>query len=87
VSSTRRAAFTTTHRVVNWVHHNTSVVWSSSQPTLSTSFTNRMRVVFYVADLTYGRPTIEVQLANFAGWQSELTPIAFFCENLSTHTG
>ena len=48
------ASFTTTHRVINRVHDNTTVVRTLAKPTTAASLTVTLEVVVGIGYLTYG---------------------------------
>ena len=52
--STGCTAFTTTHRVINRVHNDTTVVRASAEPTLATGLTVTLEVVVCIGYLTNG---------------------------------
>ena len=46
-------AFTTTHRVVNWVHDNTTVTGTTAKPTVTTGLTANLEIVFGIRNNTH----------------------------------
>ena len=57
--------FTTTVRVIDWVHTHTTDGWASAQPATAPSFTTLNVHVLAVADLTNGRIALSVDPADF----------------------
>src|ERR1700741_513508 len=62
-------ALTTTHRVIDGVHHHTANVRSPSEPTGSSSLAARDVHMIGVSDLPDGRVSVFVDLPNFTGGQ------------------
>jgi hypothetical protein len=60
-----RTTFTTTVRVIDWVHGNTTNGRTDTTPTCCTGFTQFAQVVFFVADFANGGATFNVNTANF----------------------
>src|SRR5450432_544060 len=72
VTTTARAAFTTTHRMVNRVHGDATVVRTAPEPTGATRLAQADVLVFEIRDLTDGRAAQHVDLANLAAGQLDL---------------
>jgi hypothetical protein len=63
--TTGLTAFTTTHRVINRVHDNTTVVRTTAQPTRTTGLTGTLKSVVGVAYTTNSSFTSTQNLASF----------------------
>jgi hypothetical protein len=61
------SAFTTTMRVIDWVHCNTANGRANTAPTRRTRFTYFAQIVFAVADFTDCGATLKVNAANLTG--------------------
>ena len=48
VTTTRGSSFTTTMRVIDWVHRNTANGWANASPALSTGFTELTQAVLRI---------------------------------------
>src|SRR5262245_52583048 len=72
VATAAGSAFTTTHGVVDRVHRDTSVVWTTTEPARAPSFAELQVLVVTVGDLTHRSPTLDVDLADFTARQLDL---------------
>jgi hypothetical protein len=59
------SAFTTTMRVIDWVHCNTANGRANTAPTRRTRFTNLAQVVLTVTDFADGGTAFNVNAAHF----------------------
>ena len=72
MSTTAASAFTTTHRMVNRVHHNTADMRSESEITLLAGFAQRSIHVVQISDLSDSGLAIQMHLADFTARQLDL---------------
>jgi hypothetical protein len=70
MSATRSSAFTTTVRVINRVHGNTTNGWSYTPPAHRTGFAVFAKVVLVMPYLTNGGAAIDMNFAHLAGTES-----------------
>ena len=57
----------TTVRVINCVHDHTAHRWAYTAPTHRTGFTDRFKVVLFVAHITYRSSAVDMNFADLAG--------------------
>jgi hypothetical protein len=75
VAATGRSTFTAAHGVIDWVHGHATIVRPAPGPTGAPSLSNLHAVVLDISDLSDGRATIQVNLADFTGRQANLPPV------------
>src|SRR5690606_35578527 len=74
---------TTTVWVIGCVHNDTTYTWALALQTLTTSFTDLDVLVLFVTDRAHRCGASQVDQADFATWQFDLSVVAFFCHQLS----
>ena len=67
MTTTRGAAFTTTHWVIDRIHRNTTNTWATTEPAVTASFTKNAIFVLVIANRTDGCTAASVQEADFPG--------------------
>lgn len=75
--SDRRLAFTTTVRVVDGVHGNTTHRRTNAAVTGIASLSEDFLVVIKIANLSNSGPAVQGKLPDLAGWHADLCPTGF----------
>ena len=70
-------SFTTAMGMVDWVHRHTAVYWTASQPSLTTSLTDRDVLMVGIPNLAHSRHAIHQHLARLTGRKLQRRIIAF----------
>src|SRR5690606_40130462 len=86
MTTTGGTTFTTTVRVVNRVHGNTTNGWANATPAFGTSFTQRTQAVLGVRDFTQGRTAFSQDFTHFTGTQTQGHVDTFTSDQLSRST-
>jgi len=86
MTSTGALTFTTTHRMVNRVHCNTTYMRSSTFPSVPTSLTELGATVLAVANGTNAGAAVFMELANLTGRKTYQNVVAFFGHELRGNT-
>ena len=86
MTATRSTTFTTTMRVINRVHGNTTNRRSHTSPALRTGFAELTQVVFAVTYLANRGATVNMNLAHLAGTQPHGCVRTFARSHLSRTT-
>ena len=81
------AAFTTTHGVVDRVHHHAAVVGAASEPARAACFAGALEGVLAVADSTDSSFALGENLACFARRQFDDSVVPFAGDELGESTG
>jgi len=76
MTATGGTAFTTTHRVIDGIHRDTTHAGAATEPATATCFTEALVVVFVIADFANGGAATRVEEANFTGWHFDGGTIA-----------
>jgi len=71
MTTTRRATFTTTMRMIHGVHGHTANGGTNTTPAGSTGLAQRTKTMFTVTHFTNNRTTLDVHLAHLTGAQAE----------------
>jgi hypothetical protein len=87
MSATRGTTLASTHWVVNRIHAHAAIVRAPAHPTRSTGLAPIEVAMLQVAQLSNGRPTVEMNPPNLPGRQADLTPVALLGQKLSSTTG
>src|SRR3954447_13286208 len=87
VTAAGRTAFAAAHRVIDRVHGDAAVVGAAALPAGAAGLADVHAAVLDVAHLANGRTAVEVNAANLAGGQANLTPVTFLRHQLGAHTG
>lgn len=66
MTSAGTLSFTTTHRMINGIHGDTSHVRSVAHPSRASGLTEFLALMLTVADRTYTGPAGLIELAHFA---------------------
>ena len=77
-----RTSFTTTMRVIDRVHCDTTDTGTNSQPARTSSLTDLLVLVFEIAHLTDGGHAFLVDLAQLTAGQTKQDVTAFLCHDL-----
>jgi hypothetical protein len=72
--------------MVNWVHGNTTNLWTPTKPTGTARLAKLYVTVIFIANLANGCSAIQVHHSNFARWQSNRAPFFVFAKQLSRNT-
>ena len=81
-TSDRRFTFTTTVRMVAWVHNRTANGRSPAHMTFSAGFTDADIFVVDIADLSNGSNAVYRNISQLTGRQTNQRVSAFFCHQL-----
>ncbi len=86
MTATGGAPFATTHRMIDWVHTNTTVVRTLSLPPQAACFAPLDVAVIKVANLTDSGTTAHVNTSNLARGKTNLSPVPLFRHQLRRTT-
>ena len=81
-----RLAFTTTQRVVNRVHSNTTSLGAHAFPPVPPGLSNRDQLVLSVPDLSDSGSALDGNFAHLRRWKPERRIIALFGNQLYAHS-
>jgi len=76
MTTTGGAAFTTTHRVIDGIHRDTTHAGAATEPAAATCFTEALVVVFVISDFANCCAAAGVEEANFTRWHFDGGTIA-----------
>ena len=85
--TTRLTALATTHRVIDGVHHDTTVVRTTTQPAAATSLAALLESVVRVAYHTYSSAACQKHLTGFSGRQFDYRIVSLTGSKLSECAG
>src|SRR5436853_570710 len=85
VTTTLRTTFTTTMRMVDWIHCRTANIGTNPLPAISTRFSNYDVHVIRIASRADRGSASRGNTANFAAWQHDLRPIGIAGHQYCTH--
>ena len=83
---TKVTTFTTTVRVIDWVHRRTANGRTNTTPTCSTCFTQNAKHMFSVTDFTQGGAAINWNFTHFARAQTQSYVGTITCDDLNVGT-
>jgi len=87
MTTTGSAAFTTTHRVIDGIHRNTTHTWAASEPAAATCLAEALALMLVIADFTDGGAAAGIKIANFAGRHLHRGTVAINGNQLCRLTG